>query len=152
MGVGKLNVAAGTLLGIVGLGLAAAGPAAMPAFGVDVLPPASAAALAPAEWRLVAFARMFGMALFLCGAVLFIVGQHIPGGRARLFSLTMAIASALVLVMTVVQQTAIWNTTAGAVLSAVFAALVLAYGWAAIRTKGAAAAPADATTVRAGSF
>lgn len=144
MNIGKLNLLMGGFLALVGLGLAAAGPAAMPAFGVETMPPAGGGTTdVPAEWRLVAFSRLFGASVFLLGAILVAIGDQLGAGQTRLFAGLVAGSSALVFVLAVVQQTAIWNTVGGAVVAAVFAVLAMAYGWMAM---GGEAATASASS------
>lgn len=134
MSIGRLNTIVGGTLALVGLGVAAAGPSVMPAFGVEAMPPAGGAAVeVPAEWRLVAFTRMFGVTVFVLGAALFGMGSDIGRNRVRMFAGAVAASSGLAFVVALVQQTAIWGTAAGAGVTATFGVVALAYGWAAIR-------------------
>jgi hypothetical protein len=145
MRIGRLNLVAGGVLVLIGFALAAAGPAAMPAFGVGPLPPAAGSAQGvAAEWRLVAFARLFGVGVFMVGAVLMAVGSHIGRDRTRVFAGVVAASSAVAFVVSLAQQWAIWNTTAGATVVVLFAVLALAYGWAAARANAPMAEPEDA--------
>lgn len=135
MRIQKLNVIVGSLLGVVGLYFAAAGPAAASAFGIAGFPPPGGGSIeVAAEWRLAAFMRMFGAALLLSGAVLIGVGRHLQPGRAHEFALLIAGTSGLACALAVSQQTAIWNTAAGAAVAVLLGAVSLAYGWAALQS------------------
>lgn len=154
MSIGKLNVVVGGVLAFLGVGVAAAGPAVLPAFGVDAMPPAGGGAVEiPAEWRLVAFTRMFGVTLLVLGSALFGIGSHVGAGRERAFAGAVAGSSGLAFAMALVQQTAIWETLAGAAVTAAFGVMAVAYGWAAIRANAAPASMSqESSGVMAGNF
>ena len=81
-------------------------------------------------WHLAAFARMFGAALFGFGLLLFALRGSIQrfsreDQRGIVFSLLLANAMGLMVSLT--QQTSVWQTPAGWITSAIFAALLLGY-------------------------
>lgn len=81
-------------------------------------------------WHLAAFARMFGAALFGFGLLLFALRSPIHkldhnSQRGIIFSLLLANAMGLMVSLT--QQTAVWQTPAGWITSGIFALLLLGY-------------------------
>lgn len=143
----RLNVLFGALLGLTGLYFAAAGPAAGPAFGLGTLPaPGGDGLEVPGEWRLVGFVRMFGGALLLGGLILWSVGRSLDPARVRAFAVTVAGGASLAAALAFSQQTALWNTSGGWTLTALFALMALAYGAAAVTAAAPARDPGSATT------
>lgn len=144
MRVERLNAIFGTLLGLLGLYFAAEGPAAGRAFGIASFPPVGGGMMeVPAEWRLVAFVRMFGVALLLAGLILWAVGRDVRPERMRRFAVMVALGSAAACLLAIAQQLSLWNTGAGAGLATLLGLMAVAYGW-------AAAASGTAVAVRAG--
>lgn len=134
MKIGTINLVFGALLVVVGIYIAAAGPSAGPAFGIPNMPPAGGGAVeVPAEWRLLAFMRMFGIILFMSGVMLWGVGRYLAPERVRVFAIMVAGASAIACVLAIIQQTALWNSFGGVALTALLALMALAYGWLAVR-------------------
>lgn len=81
-------------------------------------------------WHLAAFARMFGAALFGFGLLLFALRGSIQkfnrqDQRGVVFSLLLANAMGLMVSLT--QQTSVWQTSAGWITSAIFTVLLLGY-------------------------
>jgi hypothetical protein len=130
MRVERLNTIFGALLGMTGVYFVAAGPAATRAFGVSSFPPLGGATMEVApEWRLVAFVRMFGVVLLLAGVILWAVGHYLRPERVRGFAAMVAGGSGVACVLAVAQQTALWNTGAGAALAILLGLMAVAYGW-----------------------
>lgn len=81
-------------------------------------------------WHLAAFARMFGAALFGFGLLLFALRNPIEkldrtSQRGVVFALLLANAMGLMVSLT--QQTAVWQTLAGWITSAIFTLLLIGY-------------------------
>lgn len=81
-------------------------------------------------WHLAAFARMFGAAIFGFGLLLFALRNPIEkldrtSQRGVVFALLLANAMGLMVSLT--QQTAVWQTLAGWITSAIFTLLLIGY-------------------------
>ncbi len=81
-------------------------------------------------WHLAAFARMFGAALFGFGLLLFALRNPIEkldrtSQRGIVFALLLANAMGLMVSLT--QQTSVWQTLAGWITSAIFTLLLVGY-------------------------
>jgi hypothetical protein len=122
---GLLSTHAILLLGF-GIAFALYGPLMLAFFAI----PETLEIDALTYWHLAAFARMFGAALFGFGLLLFALRNSIHqldrnSQRGILFALLLANVMGLMVSLT--QQTAVWQTPAGWITSAVFAILLLGY-------------------------
>jgi hypothetical protein len=81
-------------------------------------------------WHLAAFARMFGAALFGLGILLFALRssiQKLDRTNQRGIAFSLLLANAMGLMVSLTQQTSVWQTPAGWISSGIFALLLLAY-------------------------
>lgn len=137
MSVERLTRLASLVLIVLGIVLAGWGPMVAPAFGVPAGPaPELAGSGSTGWWGLAAFVRLFGAVLLVLGAVLWAVRPSVGEVGRKRFAATMAVALLLTGLVALLQQIAVWETTAGLALAALFVVLGLAYGWTAYRVGG----------------
>lgn len=88
---------------------------------------------AMAYWQLAAFARMFGAALFGFGLLLWslrgVIEAISPESR-RGFIFALLLANLMGAIVSLTQQSAVWQSGAGWITTGIFVALLLAYGYA----------------------
>jgi hypothetical protein len=83
-------------------------------------------------WHLTAFGRMFGAVLFSLGLLLWALRQaadSLPPETRRGVIFALLLGNLLTFVVAITQQSSVWLNLAGTLLSVVFAALTLAYGY-----------------------
>ena len=85
---------------------------------------------AVAYWFVVSFARLFGAMLFTVGVLLWAISSSLQelsaqSGRGYLYALILGYAVAVIAALT--QQIAIWQSTAGWLMTVLFAAFLLCY-------------------------
>jgi uncharacterized membrane protein len=122
-----LSIHAVLLLGF-GIAFALYGPLMLAFFAI----PETLQIDALTYWHLAAFARMFGAALFGSGLLLFALRSPIKkldheSQRGIVFALLLSNAMGLLVSLT--QQTSVWQTPAGWITSAIFAALLIGYSY-----------------------
>ncbi len=118
----------GILFAAAGVAFGLYGPLMMAFFNVPELQDLNSLTY----WHLAAFARMFGAGLFGWGLLLWGLSRGVealptPGRRGVVFAQLLSCLMAAFISLT--QQSAIWMTPAGWVMSGVFILLVAAYGY-----------------------
>jgi hypothetical protein len=127
----KLNtlIAAHAILFIAsGIAFALYGPLMMAFFAV----PEVLGLDASTYWQIAAFVRMFGAALFGFGFVLFALRglvEKIEAQSRRGLVFALFLANLMAFIVSITQQSAVWSSLAGLITTAVFTALLLAYGY-----------------------
>ena len=121
-------------LALLGLFLVLQTGVALGALGYPASPADGAAdPAAMAYWRATAFARLFGVTLLAFGMVLWHVKPLIGAGAERRIGLTLAAGFALVGLIALAQQIAVFGTPAGWGLSGAFLGLAAVTAVAAFR-------------------
>lgn len=137
MSIERLTGLTSLVLIVLGVALAGWGPMIAPPFGIPASPaPELTGSASAAWWGLAAFVRLFGAALVGVGAVLWAVRPSVGEVGRKRFAATMAVVLLLTGLVALLQQIAVWETTAGLALAALFPVLGLVYGWTAYRIGG----------------
>jgi hypothetical protein len=117
----------GILFAAAGVAFALYGPLMMAFFNVPELNIDTAT-----YWHLAAFVRMFGAALFGWGMLLWGFGRAVddlPSATRRGGVFAMLLSGLMASIISLTQQSSIWYTPAGWVMSGVFILLTLVYGY-----------------------
>lgn len=110
-----------------GIAFALYGPTMLAFFGVPDL-----SIEATDYWHIASFARMFGAALFSLGLLIWAISRFVeilPPAHRRSVIFALLLSDLLAAVVSLTQQSSIWGTAAGWIVSAAFIILTLAYGY-----------------------
>ena len=142
MRVPQLMSATAVLLALIGLAFLLRTSDVLGAFGFDAMPSidisetGTPSGEAMAWLRTAAFARLFAAALMGIAFILWHVGPLVVRGAERKIGLIVAAALGLTGLMSLIQQIAIFGTTAGWLLAAILLGLAAAFTVAALRRQG----------------
>ncbi|MFM8322466.1 MAG: hypothetical protein ACKOC5_16255 [Chloroflexota bacterium] len=133
----KILVSNAIVFAALGVAFAVYGPVTLAFFNVPELEISQ-----QAYWHLAAFARMFGAALFGWGMLLWAASRafdHLPGAARRSILSAQVLANLMAGVVALTQQSSIWYSLPGWLLSGLFVLLTFVYGALSLYPPGASA-------------